>query len=101
MKHIAALVLLSVLAACSRQEPDTVDGVGAGNSVGTTDADARAPNSVTYPSTAPAIDAAPTEVAVQRAQEDATDVAQDTEQGTTNGSEKSPPPPSDSPKQMK
>jgi hypothetical protein len=95
MKHFGAMVLLVVLAACSREEPNT------GDAAGTADTDERAPNSVTNPSTAPAIDAAPTEVAVQRAKEDATEIAQDAEQGAIGGNEESPPPPADAPKTMK
>jgi hypothetical protein len=100
MKYVGAMILLGLLGACSRQEPEM------GNGAVTAGDDTRTPDTVAETSTAPVLDTAPTEVAVQRAQEDATVVAERTEEETTDDrssrdAQTAPQQPSESPKTMK
>ena len=103
MKHVGAMIVLGLLGACSRQEPDTSSGSVTADGVG------RAPDPVaetagTPTSTAPPEDAAPTELAVQQTKEDATERAEDEATGARPSGDATSPPtqqPSEPPKTMK
>ena len=103
MKHVGAMIVLGVLGACSRQEPDTSSGSATSDSAGRAP-DVVAETSTTPTSTAPAEDAAPTELAVQQAKEDATERAEEQATGARPSGDATSPPtqqPSESPKTMK
>lgn len=100
MKYLAAIVVLSVLSvlgACSRQAPDAGYGTGSVDS-------GRTPDTVADSSREPPEDAAPTELAVQQAHEDAAELSEDdAANGPASGDATNPPSqqPSEQPQTMK